>query len=327
MTDKEKTHVEKTKEIVPDEVFLDPEKHSLKEDNLNRHIKIAIVSETKNVFINRNNSPKTTTSHVIDDEARVMVPGQKWKGKEQSKMVQIARELDIMPEAYKQNQIEDDTGLLNPVSIIFGDSVTADNQGSNTRGRINYDWSYSYKPVRQITKKIQHNTLEEDGTIKKDESDPTSVASSALHKTQYVIPGVKFVRFNTLTNVSAELFLFYLVGVMSTHAYGARTSIACDNMKNDIVAISFGDAEQPVSAYSLLEEYWEDGEEPGGYKEVATDRMSTAYGPEKTLTGDELEELLNVVRELMRDNESLKEMLEGIDDWIKDSYPEFVDGD
>ncbi len=105
-------------EEVKEEMCVDTEKND-PEDNPNKHIKIGILSTTTNPMINRNNSQTGTTSMMFDGKARVVVPAQKWKGIEQSKIVKMAREMGIMPESYKRNMIEANSGLVNPVSFLF----------------------------------------------------------------------------------------------------------------------------------------------------------------------------------------------------------------
>jgi len=317
----ENDYVNKLLEIIDEEVFLDPDNQNLT-DNPAKHIKLAIVSTTKNVFINRNNSPTGTTSHVLNGEPRVMVPAQKWKGVEQSNMVKIARELDLMPESYQQNAIEGNDGLLNPVSAIFGDTVTAGDDNGQVRGRVNYDWSFSYEPLAKVTKRIQHNTLEEDGTILKEEEDPTTPASSALHKTQYVVPDTQFIRFNSLENIPPELFLFYVGGLMSTHSYGARKKIVGDNIQNDIVAISWGQTEKALSSYTVLEDLWEDGQDRD-IKQAVISAMEEAYGENQTIKGDDVNKITALSENLLKNHDKLKNLLVPMQDWIKNSWPYF----
>ncbi len=315
-------YVDKLNEIMDEEIFLDPEQKSLT-DNPAKHIKLGIVSTTENVLINRNNSPTGTTSHVLEDEPRVMVPAQKWKGVEQSNMVKIARELDLMPDSYQQNAIKGNEGLLNPVSVIFGDTVTAGDDSGQIRGRVNYDWSYSYEPLAMVTKRIQHNTLSEDGTILKDENDPTTPASSALHKTQYVIPGTQFIRFNSLENTTPELFLFYISGLISTHSYGARKKIVGDNIQNEIVAISWGQTERAISSYSVLRELWQEEEDNKDLREKVINSMEEAYGKDQTIKGEDVRKIVELCDDLLVDEKKLKNLLEPVQEWIEESLPYF----
>lgn len=305
-------------ETIPEEVFLDPDEASLT-DNPAKHIKLGILSTTTNVLINRNNSPTGVTSHILADKPRVMVPAQKWKGCEQSNTVKLAREMNLLPDSYQQNLISSTSGLLNPVSVIFGDSVTAGDQPGQVRARINYDWAYSYEPVAAVTKRLQHNTLEEDGTIRKGE-DRVTPAAEALHRVQYVMPGTAFIRFVSLENITPELFLFYIAGLLSTHSYGARKKIVGDNIENQIVAISWGSSEQPVSSYSVLQEYWPTGQKEIDHREAIENAMAEAYGDERTITGDDIEPLIQQARHLLANLDDLEGLLSSLQAWIEESW-------
>ncbi|MFW5928718.1 MAG: type I-D CRISPR-associated protein Cas7/Csc2 [Thermoplasmatota archaeon] len=303
-------------EKVKEKMFVDREEHE-PIDNPNKHIKIGILSTTTNPMINRNNSQTGTTSMMYEGEARVVVPAQKWKGIEQSKIVKMARDMDLMPDAYRRNMIEANSGLLNPVSFLFGDTVTTNENGS-LRGRINYDWAYSLEPVKDITRRIQHNTLDEDGTIKK--NDEGNVASSAIFKTKYVIPDVKFIRFVSLENVTKDMFMMYVLGLLNTHSYGARKTIIGNNMNNEIVAIGYGDVEGDVSSHSVMKKLWKtENKEEIGFKETIRKRMRDAYGEERTIT--DIDSLLEKVENYNEDISPLKKELEETKSWLEEGLP------
>ncbi len=305
-------------ELIPKEAFLDKNEHSYT-DNLAKHIRLGIVSETTNVFINRNNSPKGVTSYTFANKPRVMVPATKWKGAEQSNMVKLAREMDILPDGYQQNMIKNGQGLINPVSAIYGDTVTEDSSGAQLKGRVNYDWAFSHEPVGKISRRMQHNTLSEDGSIKKSEEGSTQVASSAIYNTQYVVPGVKFIRFISLENVTPEMFIFYLTNLLNTHRYGARTTITGDNMNNKLITVSWGQTEEPMSSYSVLKEIWDEGTEEINHEEMVEEKTLELYGKDNTIYGGRIEDIKDISRGLLNDMDEMKEMLEPINDWLYES--------
>lgn len=321
MSNQKNEYLERLFEVIPKEAFLDPEKMNLY-DNPAKHVKVGIVSETTNVFINRNNSATSTTSYIIEGKPRVMVPAQKWKGCEQSNFVKLAREMNLLPESYRQNMIASKDGLLNPVTAIFGDTVTASSEGGQVRGRVAYDWAYSLEPVAKVTKRLQHNTLDEDGTIKKAE-DQVTPAPEALHRVQYIVPGISFMRFISLDNMPPHYFLFYLAGVLSTHSYGARKKIVGDNIKNKLIAVSWGNSEQPLSSYSVLKEYWHKDLEEIAFEEVAKDAMMKAYGTAHTIFGTDVAKLTDISHELIANLDQLRNLLYPLQEWIEESWPFF----
>ncbi|WP_075056804.1 type I-D CRISPR-associated protein Cas7/Csc2 [Thermogymnomonas acidicola] len=63
---------------------------------------------------------------------------------------------------------------------------------------------------------------------------------NAIYNTQYVKPGVKFVRFISLENASLDMLKVVIATTLKTTRYGARTSIlGGDNMQNTVVAVGF----------------------------------------------------------------------------------------
>jgi len=312
----ESKYIEELLDVIDEDAFVDPDETNMVA-NPAKTIKIAILSKTTNVFLNRNNSNDAVTAHEVNDKMRAYVPAQKWKGAEQSKAIKMARELDLLPPEYSQNQIAGSRGLINPVSALFGDTVTASDGKGQIRGRINYGWSHSIEPLAEVTKKVQHNTLQEDGTILKDDEGNTK--PEAIHSTKYILPGVDFVRFITLENVPPQLFVFYLCALKNTHRYGGRTSITGDNMQNKIIAIGYGMYEAPITNYTVLKDIDGKNVDPSEYVEKAMEE----YYEDKCLSEKALEKINDIVKNMMQDEKEMKNMLEPISEWVEESFPEY----
>ncbi len=283
-------------------------------------VKIGIVSETTGFLIIRNNEPTETTSEEFFGQERVVIPGSKWRGAERTYALSVFRKYKgLIPEGYERNAIDKKDLLINnPLSALFGDSsIATGNEATSIASRIYYDWSYSYEPLGLITERITHNTLSESGTILMDDSGKT--ASNALYNTQYIKPGVKFVRFVTLENVSRELLDIAALTIIGTRRYGARTAIVGENVYNNIVAIGFSRGDRPVTSFTLLSEAWEKGVyDP---QKQIIEAMKANYG-ENLLVGDELNSYIKDVVDLKNNETKLREYSNSIINKMKKDWKE-----
>ena len=281
-------------------------------------VKIGIISETTGFLIIRNNDPTETTSEDFYGQERVVIPGSKWRGAERTYSLSLFRKFKgLIPEGYERNAIEKkDLLIQNPLTALFGDSsIGADIEASSVASRIYYDWSYSFERLALITERITHNTLSETGTILMEKNG--EVASNALYNTQYIKPGIKFIRFVTLENVSKELLDIAVLVILGTRRYGARTAILGENVFNNIVAIGFSRKDRPITSYTILSEAWEtERYEP---EKMIVDKMRSVYG-DNLLAGDELKSYLNSVSELKNDESKLREYSQAIVNKMKSDW-------
>lgn len=283
-------------------------------------VKIAVLSETISHLIIRNNDATETTSEEFAGEERVVIPASKWRGAERSFILSWLRKMDdIIPKDYERNAVQNRKLLKNPVSLLFGDSSTGKNkEATSIASRNYYDWSISLEPLAEITERLVHNSLSDSGTILMNEQG--EVQSNAIYNTQYIKPGVKFVRFITLENVSKDLLILQLIAILGTTRYGARTAILGDNVKNRVIAIGFSKSDKPVSSYTIMEELW--NKKDLDIEKETIKQMQNSYN-EDLIYGDDLEKFLGEVKEIMKNKEILKNTCKSIVKKMETDWEDF----
>lgn len=256
---------EELSKFIPARFFV----NDLKENKIG-HIKLAFVRETINPLIIRSTDSEATIIMISNDGRELVeIPPRKLKSREKLLGLMICREFNLVNEEVHYNSIFKSEHLANPNSVLFGDSVTQSQDAASLPSRAVYDWAYSLRDVKDITDKLQHNSISEDGTILKDkdfnpkQEDGTKVASQALHQTEYVLPGTYFPHFITIDNVTPELLLHLLSCVINQHRYGAQITTNANNMNNHLVAIGFGDFEKPINSYTVSKA-WNNPSLPNG---------------------------------------------------------------
>lgn len=237
-------------EFIPEKYFVD----DLTENKLGV-IKIALLRKTINPFIDRSTDSEETITFKMDDKREVIeVPARKFKSKEKLLGLKICRELGVVEKSLKYNMIEDKSHLSNPNSIVFGDSVTkaGASESVGLPSRAIYDWGYSIRDFEEITQKLQHNALSEEGTMYEGK---TGELRQSLFRTRYVLPNTFIPFFITVDNLTPELFTHLLFTIMYEKRYGAQTTTNGANFNNDIIAIGFGDFEQPINSFVISKEW------------------------------------------------------------------------
>ena len=310
----------KLNEIINKELLVKTENLDLKK-NHGIYIKIGIVSETTGFLISRNNEPTELTSENMAGDERCIVPAQKWRASERSYLLSELRKLnDIIPPEYSRNMNKTRSPLKNPTSLLYGDSSIGSglNMGS-IASRCFYDWAYSFEPLGEISTRLTHNTLSEDGTILHTSEGKTE--SNAIYNVPYIKPGVKFIRFVTLENCSLELLQLEIMAIVGATRYGARTAILGDNIANRIVSIGFSKGEKPVSSYTILSKSWESGKyEP---EHDVLHAMETSYEPGNILSGEDLESLLEETIKIKSNKADLTSLCETINTKMENDWREF----
>ncbi len=310
--------MEKLEEIMKRGLLTNIDKMDLKK-NHGYYIKIGIVSETIGFLISRNNEPTELTSENFADDERVIIPAQKWRAPERSYLLSILRKLDgIIPAGYARNMNKNKSYLKNPTSLLYGDSAISSDGGS-IASRSFYDWSYSFEPIGEISTRLTHNTLSEDGTILHSESG--DVESNALYNIPYIKPGVKFIRFVTLENSPLELLRLEILAILGCTRYGARTAILGDNIKNNIIAIGFSKGDKPISSYQIMEMAWAKKE----YKpeQMIENEMLNSYGLENILNGNDLIEFIQDTISKGKDKKEMQTICESINTKMEIDWKEF----
>lgn len=249
--------IEQLFDYIPKKYFVE----NLK-DNRIGHIKLALIRETTNPMIIRSTDPEATVTLVTPENRELVeIPPRKLKSREKLLGLMICREFGVVDPSVRYNSIEAREHLNNPNSVLFGDTVTKEQEAAGLASRVIYDWAYSIRDVKDLTEKLQHNSMGEDGTILKDDKDPTKVASRALHMTEYILPRTFFPHFITVDNVTPELFLHLLFCIINQRRYGAQTTTNATNMENHVVAVGFTDFEKPINSYVISKVWREEKKE------------------------------------------------------------------
>ena len=309
----------KMNEIIKKGLIVNTEDLDLKK-NHGIYIKIAIISETTGFLISRNNEPTELTSENLGGDERAIIPAQKWRAAERSYLLSEMRKLSgAIPTDYSRNMNKKKSLLKNPSSLLFGDSsIGGGADMGSIASRCYYDWAYSFEPLGEISTRLTHNTLAEDGTILHSLEGKTE--SNAIYNTPYIKPGVKFVRFVTLENCSVELLELELMAIMGTTRYGARTAILGDNVSNKIVCIGFSKGEKAISSFSELSKSWESGEyDP---ENDVLNSMKGAYG-ENIVFGEDLDSLLSETASIKTNNERFTSICEILITKMENDWKEF----
>lgn len=277
---------------IPKDFFVE----NLKE-NRPRSIKLAFVRETINPIIIRSIDPDSTiTLRLSNKRELVEIPPRKIKSREKLLGLMICREFGMVDKSVRYNSIMNKQFLNNPNSVLFGDSVTQSKNQAALPSRAIYDWAYSLRDAKEITERLQHNALSEDGTILKDfdsnqnQKNGAKVASQALHQTEYVQPNTYFPHFITVDNITPELFFHLLSCVLNQHRYGAQTTTNANNMSNHLVAIGLAHFEKPINSYTISKE-WYERQQQGKGKDTQQEAIKAALTLEtvKTLLEEQMD--------------------------------------
>jgi CRISPR-associated protein Csc2 len=278
--------------IIPEQYFVT----DLKQNRLGS-IKLAVLREVTGNLIIRSNYPDETITFKLSDGKElekdlVEIPARKLKSREKLLGLKTCREFGVVDESLRYNVIKKSEYLANPNSILFGDSVTEQNDAVGLSSRVIYDWAYSIRDVSEITATLQHNALSEGGTMWNEEE---GGLRQSLFQVQYVKPNTFFPHFITVENVTPELFIHLLICVMYETRYGAQsTTLSSNNMKNHILGVGFSRFEQPVNSF-LIAKNWAK-EEVVNFETVTSainKAMTTAYGEKNYKNGSELTQIIS----------------------------------
>lgn len=226
--------------------------------NRPKFVTLYVLRETIAPFIDRSDDPESTITNVISDNTGserevVEIPARKFKSKEKLMGLKICRALGVVDDNYEYNHVLKKEYLKNPNSAIFGDSVVEGGDAGQAMlpSRIYYSSCYSIRKKDQITKKLTHNALSEAGTMW-DRIEGKNRTS--LFNTEYILPNTFFPSFITLTNPTPET-LIHVILSLKERTYGAQTSITGPNINNRIISIFSGQAELPITSYTITKNF------------------------------------------------------------------------
>ncbi|KCZ73506.1 CRISPR-associated protein Csc2 [Candidatus Methanoperedens nitroreducens] len=303
-------------EFIPKKYFVD----NLDENRIGV-IKIALLRKTINPFIDRSTDSEETITFKMDDKREVIeVPARKFKSKEKLLGLKISREFGVVDVSVRYNMIDDKSHLSNPNSIVFGDSVTKAGAAESVGlpSRAIYDWGYSIRDFEEITQKLQHNALSEEGTMYEGK---TGELRQSLFRTRYVLPNTFIPFFISVDNLTPELFVHLLFTIMYEKRYGAQTTTDGANFNNDIIAIGFGDFEQPINSFIISKEWdFDIGVTEQAVKNAISLKMSALY-PESLINDSDEDKkitgLITFINQTWTNKELLKELYKKASEDIK----------
>lgn len=303
-------------EFIPKKYFVD----NLSENKIGV-IKVALLRKTINPFIDRSTDSEETITFKIDDKREVIeVPARKFKSKEKLLGLKICREFGVVDSSVRYNMIDDKSHLSNPNSIVFGDSVTKAGAAESVGlpSRAIYDWGYSIRDFEEITQKLQHNALSEEGTMYEGK---TGELRQSLFRTRYVLPNTFIPFFISVDNLTPELFVHLLFTIMYEKRYGAQTTTDGANFNNDIIAIGFGDFEQPINSFIISKEWIDSiGVTEQTVKNAINLKMSALY-PESFINDSEKDKkitgLITLINQTWTNKEILKELYKKASENVK----------
>lgn len=274
--------------IIPEKYFVD----DLKKNTLGT-IKIAVLREVIGNSIIRSNYSDETITFNIGNKEVVEVPARKMKSREKLLGLKICREFGVADKDVRYNVFSKAQQLANPNSILFGESVTVSNASVSLPSRVIYDWAYSLRDISKISDTLQHNALNEDGTMW---DEIKGQNSDKLFQVQYVKPGTLLPHFLMVENVTPELFIHLMTCVMRQSRYFAQsTTTSPSNIKNHILGVGFSKFEQPINSYTIASGW---GEEAVNLKSVSDEvnkTMKSAYGEKNYIDGEKLTTMVEAI--------------------------------
>ena len=183
-----------------------------------KFIDVYLLRRVTGNIIFRNTDRTELTYTTLGNRLHVEVYSRKLKTPERLTGIHILREFNLLPEGYFHNALSSIDQLKNPVSVLYGDSVTK--EGVNAPpipSRILYSWALSIERYENVSKEITHNALSEQGTMW-DAQEGRQLET--LFKNIYMYRG-HLLQLVSFYNVSAEEFIFGLGNILKTRTYGA----------------------------------------------------------------------------------------------------------
>lgn len=282
--------------IIPEEYFV----KNLKQNTLGT-IKIALLREVIGNAVIRSNYPDETITFNIGNKDVVEVPARKMKSREKLLGLKICRDYGVADKDVRYNVFSTAKQLANPNSILFGESVTVTNASVSLPSRVIYDWAYSLRDISQISDTLQHNALNEDGTMW---DEVKGENSDKLFQVQYVKPGTFLPHFLMVENVTPELFVHLMTCIMRQSRYFAQsTTNSPSNIKNHILGVGFSKFEQPINSYTISKNWQAEDITQESVAQVINSAMENHYGKDNYKSGEQLKTLIN---NLWQDENALK---------------------
>ena len=289
------------------------------------YIDLVVLRKVVSPVIFRNNERTELTYTRLKNKVLVEVYSRKFKAPEKITGVKILKKF-IKDFNYVYNSLSKTPQLKNPVSVLYGDSVTAgaSNQGAQIPSRILYSWGLSPQEFECVAEERTHNALSEMGTMWDIKG---GTFRQSLFKNIYMKRG-HILQTVSLFNVSLNEVIFGIGNILFTHTYGAEDNVNIRNMRNEIVSVILSSPfESPITPYTIVEKIDEDCNKLLNDEELKSSinnviaKYIKNYNYIKKLNDDELNTLLTNIKEIYKNEHLLKEL---IDEMVEQSA-KFVD--
>jgi len=205
--------------------------------------------------------------------------------------------------------MKDNLCLSCPRCTLFGAVKTA-GKDPNIKHRINYSTAFSLLPFSEINSEFTFNAI----------SDVTTKTGQALGTTYSVKPTSIFLSAISLRSSSWEEFVLVLKMLLATKDYGAETRVR-GSIRNIPIAI-IGGWEEVITPLELTIKLFDSSKETKVITSEMVDKTIVEYSKKAgfrdnitSITGDELETLLEKISSLEISKEFLESMFKASEDF------------
>ncbi|MBD2319498.1 type I-D CRISPR-associated protein Cas7/Csc2 [Phormidium tenue] len=201
-------------------------------------------------------------------------------------------------------------------AYLYGFAV---GQGGARRSRVITEDAFSVLSTGQVLDRRTSNALYETGTMR----DISGKASESLFNSEYVRPETHFLDIETLKDVTPDELFYVLGNILRSSRYGAIAT-RIGKVKNTIAQIIFSDTEifstleLTQGVYDVLTQHKPEDEPDFPLSDDVLQQATLGYSEEliqnvigryEVLPQDELNTLLNEVKEIYQDPQSFFERL------------------
>lgn len=196
--------------------------------------------------------------------------------------------------------------------MIYGYAV---GDGGAQKSRVIYDNAYSILPFEEVSDVKTFNALFDNGTMRDEEGN----ASSSINEDEYIKPGTVFLDMVTFKDLTVDELTYALGNILRSSRYGAMSS-RIGKIKNSVLKIFVSDCEI-FSNLELTQGIYDSLKDKSGLEfpindnllresveEVSVELLKNIYGSVKEV--EELQSILNYIKELYTSKEKIKEILE-----------------
>ncbi|MCD6348835.1 MAG: type I-D CRISPR-associated protein Cas7/Csc2 [Candidatus Korarchaeota archaeon] len=296
------------------------------------YIDVYVLRKVKSPIIFRNTERTELTYTTLDGRLHVEVYSRKFKAPEKITGLRVLKEFGQLPKGYLYNALTRPEQLNNPVSVLYGDSVTAgeQQQGAQIPSRILYSWALSPQEYHCVAEERTHNALSEMGTMWETQEGQRGYKQT-LFKNIYMKRG-HLLQLVSFYNVSLEELVFGLGNILHTHSYGAEDNVNARALDNSIIAVILSKPfETPITPYTVIENIGGRSCDKFLEDDVVKEALLTeiknqagSLGFAEVIDGKKLEDVVNKVNAIYSSRNLLKELAERLAESSDEFYRTLV---